>query len=100
MPVRNWRHGDTGSKAVRVGHRIQSETAAPAPTPPAQAVFIQLRIIPQHIVEYRELVFKLDRSEVVVRRLRKGPAPMAHAAIVGAQHREALLWQQFVEQQI
>ena len=98
-PVGYRRDGDAGAKAVAMRHRIESERAAPTPSPPAQPLGVELRIFCQHLVERGHLVAELYRAEVVICGLGKVPSPPAHAAVVYVQHRIAVLRQHLIEEE-
>ena len=82
-----------------MGHGVEREGAAPAPSPPAQALGVQLRILGQRRVHNGQLILQLHRAEVVISGLGKGASASAHAAIVGVEHRKAMLGQQLIEEQ-
>ncbi len=82
-----------------MGHGVEREGAAPAPSPPAQALGVQLRILGQRRVHHGQLILKLHGAEVVIGGLGKGASAAAHAAIVGVEHGKAVLGQQLVEEQ-
>src|SRR5258708_22241575 len=97
-PIGDGSHGNSRLEAVGVGERVEGKGAAPAPSPPAEALRIELRIFFEHSIDYGELIFKLYRSEVVPGGLRKGAPAVACAPIVGVKHSESVLSEQFVEE--
>ena len=98
-PIGHRRHGHAGAKTIGVRERIEREGAAPAPSPPAQALLVQLRILGQGCIQDGQLILKLHRTQVAIGRLSKRAPPAAHTAIVGVQNGKAVLGEQLVEQQ-
>ena len=97
-PIGHRRHSNPCLEAVRVGHRIEREGAAPTPSPPALPLRVQFGKLRQHLVHRAELVLKLNGPEVVIRGLFEvAPAP-AHAAVVYVQYGESMLRQHLIEE--
>src|ERR1035438_9952821 len=77
VPVSDGRDGDAGAEAIGVGERVEGECTSPTPAPPAEAFGIELWILGECCVNDSELIFKLDGTEGLVRRL--GESGAAHA---------------------
>ena len=96
-PVGYRRDGDARAKAVAMRHGVESERAAPTPSPPAQPLGVELRVSCQHLVERGHLVAELYRAEIAICGLGKVPSPPAHPAVVYVQHRITVLRQHLIE---
>ncbi len=83
-----------------MGHGVEGEGAAPTPAPPAEPLGVKLGIRAQRLVERRDLVAQLHRSEVMIGRLGEIAASAPHATVVHMQHGEATLHQHLIEETI
>src|ERR1700679_1415949 len=99
MPVRHRSYSHSGAKTIRVRECIERKGAPPAPSPPALALGINLRILSQYGVGDGKLIFKLHRAEVMIGRLGKVSSAMACAAIVRMQDGEAVLRKKCIEKE-
>src|SRR6266567_3394507 len=98
VPIGDRRDRNPCLEAVGVSERVEGKCAAPAPSPPAKALRIELWVFGEHGIKHQELILELHRSEVVISGLGKGSPTMAAAAIVGMEHGEPMLSEQFVEE--
>src|SRR5215467_15602503 len=82
-----------------MGERIHGHETTVAPTPPPQAIAIQLRIFIQGLIESSELVFEFSLAEIVHQHGGKLSAACTHAAIIHLQYGNAIAQENLIEEQ-
>ena len=95
--VGHGRDRNSGAKAVGVRHGIERHGAAIGPSPDRHAVFIELRILREKLIERGKLIFQLDRAELVANRGLEFAVAARSPAIVNGKNREAFARQDFIE---
>ena len=78
-------------------HGIDSHGAAIGPSPDRGAVFIELRVLREKLIERRKLIFQLDRAELVANRGLELAVAAGSPAIVHGEDRETLARQDLIE---
>ena len=91
------RDRNSGAEPVGMRHGIERHRAAVRPSPDRHAVFIELRVLREKLIERGELIFQLDGAELVANRGLELAVAARSPAIVDRKDGETFARQDLIE---